>query len=181
MAKARQAGTSARVLLDTGDMDGACNRAYYAMFEAARAALRAAVAPPVELEAIRTHGGLITAFSLHLVKPGRIATEFGKSLNKVEELRLVADYKGDPIEPEDAAWAVREAQQFVQAIQTTFFGKSPKYNDSSESPHEFRSLATVGRTRMRLKLCARAMWQTTGIQRIDLTGFLFAWERRNPD
>lgn len=68
-----------------------------------------------------------------MVKSGRIATGFGKSLNKVEELRLVADYKGDPIEPEDAAWAVREAQQFVQVIQTTFFGKSQNYNDSSES------------------------------------------------
>jgi uncharacterized protein (UPF0332 family) len=42
MAKAWQAGTSARVLLENGDMDGACNRAYYAMFEAARAALRVA-------------------------------------------------------------------------------------------------------------------------------------------
>ena len=36
-----QAATSAKVLLDTGDMDGACNRAYYAMFDAACAALLA--------------------------------------------------------------------------------------------------------------------------------------------
>ncbi|WP_424219798.1 HEPN domain-containing protein [Azovibrio sp.] len=34
MAKAAQAAASAKVLLDTGDTDGACNRAYYAMFEA---------------------------------------------------------------------------------------------------------------------------------------------------
>ena len=39
MAKAVQAATSAKVLLDTGDADGACNRAYYALFDAARAAL----------------------------------------------------------------------------------------------------------------------------------------------
>ncbi len=38
MAKANQALASAKLLLDTGDADGACNRAYYAMFDAARAA-----------------------------------------------------------------------------------------------------------------------------------------------
>ena len=31
LAKAIQAAASAKVLLDTGDADGACNRAYYAM------------------------------------------------------------------------------------------------------------------------------------------------------
>ena len=36
MAKAAQAGESARTLLERGDADGACNRAYYAMFDAAR-------------------------------------------------------------------------------------------------------------------------------------------------
>ena len=40
MTKALQAAASAKVLLDTGDADGACNRAYYAIFDAARAALR---------------------------------------------------------------------------------------------------------------------------------------------
>lgn len=97
MAKAVQAATSAKVLLDAGDADGACNRAYYAMFDAARAALLASGAA-VEAEIARTHSGLITAFSLHLVKTGRVALELGKALNKAEELRLVADYKGDPVD-----------------------------------------------------------------------------------
>jgi uncharacterized protein (UPF0332 family) len=39
MAKAAQAVASARVLLETNDADGAANRAYYAMFDAAQAAL----------------------------------------------------------------------------------------------------------------------------------------------
>jgi hypothetical protein len=39
--KAQTAATSARILLNAGDVDGACNRAYYAMFDAARAALLA--------------------------------------------------------------------------------------------------------------------------------------------
>ena len=125
MAKAIQATASAKVLLDTGDADGACNRAYYAMFDAARAALLASGAP-VEAETARTHNGLIAAFSLHLVKTERVPVELGKALNKAEELRLVADYKGDSIEKEDAAWAVVQAQAFVQAMQTTFMPKAPK-------------------------------------------------------
>ncbi len=39
MRKAERALASARVLLQDGDPEGACNRAYYAMFDAARAAL----------------------------------------------------------------------------------------------------------------------------------------------
>ena len=119
MAKAIQAAASAKVLLDTGDSDGACNRAYYAMFDAARAASLASGAP-VEPEIAKTHNGLISAFSLHLVKTGRVPVELGRALNKAEELRLIADYKGDPIEKEDAAWAVSQAQAFVQAMQATF-------------------------------------------------------------
>ena len=91
LAKAIQAAASAKLLLDAGDADGACNRAYYAMFDAARAALLASGAP-VPAEIAKTHSGLISAFSLHLVKTGRVPVEFGKSLNKAEELRLIADY-----------------------------------------------------------------------------------------
>ena len=39
MAKSQRALASAQKLLEDNDGDGACNRAYYAMFDAARAAL----------------------------------------------------------------------------------------------------------------------------------------------
>ena len=119
LAKAIQAASSAQLLLDAGDDDGACNRAYYAMFDAARAALLASGAK-VEPEIAKTHGGLISAFSLHLVKTGRVPIELGRTLNKAEELRLIADYKGDPIERAAASWAVSEAHAFVQAMRDTF-------------------------------------------------------------
>jgi uncharacterized protein (UPF0332 family) len=48
------------------------------MFDAARAALIATQKPP-ESEAIKTHSGLISAFSLHLVKTGHVSVELGKS------------------------------------------------------------------------------------------------------
>lgn len=50
MAKARRAVLSAKVLLDVGDADGACNRAYYAMFDAARAAPTCARVTPLSAD-----------------------------------------------------------------------------------------------------------------------------------
>ena len=63
---------------------------------------------------------LISKFSLELVKSGQVSVELGKSLNKVEDLRLMADYKGDSILEEDAAWAVNQADIFVETLRTTF-------------------------------------------------------------
>lgn len=115
LLKANRALESARLLLESGDVDGACNRAYYAMFDAARAALIATRAP-VQAEVARTHSGLIAAFSMHLVKPGLIAVEHGRSLNKVEDLRLIADYKDDPVSADKATWALEQAVKFVAVI-----------------------------------------------------------------
>jgi uncharacterized protein (UPF0332 family) len=87
------------------------------MFDAARAALLATNAP-VLAEVARTHSGLITAFSLHLVKTGQVSVEHGRSLNKVEDLRLIADYKGDPVSLDNATWAVAVAEKFGAMVQT---------------------------------------------------------------
>lgn len=88
MQKGARALESARLLLDAGDADGARNRAYYAMFDAARAALASETSP----EDTRTHNGLIAAFRLRLVKTGRLPKELGRMLNRAEEVRLLADY-----------------------------------------------------------------------------------------
>lgn len=136
MTKAARAVTSARLLLVAGDTDGACNRAYYAMFAAARAALWATRAP-VEMEAVRTHSGLISAFSLQLVKTGHVPIELGRALNRAEELRLIADYKGDPVEPAQAAWAVEQAEAFVDAMRAEFLPPSP--SEESDAPGSLES------------------------------------------
>ena len=120
MSKAHRALASAFALLKEGDSDGACNRAYYAMFDAARAALLASHSP-VPPDIAKTHSGLITAFSLHLVKTGRLSLELGRALNKVEDLRLIADYKGDPLSIDDAQWATEQAHTFVTTIEQQFF------------------------------------------------------------
>lgn len=113
--KAVRAVKSAGLLLKSEDFDGACNRAYYAMFDAARAALLSANAG-ISSEMMKTHSGLISAFSMHFVKTGLVSIELGKTLNKAEDLRLIADYTGDLIDQEQAKWVVEQAEIFVNTI-----------------------------------------------------------------
>lgn len=120
MAKAERALSGARILLKNDDSEGACNRAYYAMFDAAQAALLAFVAEAEAAQSSgKTHRGLIAAFGKHLVLGGHIAVEFGAALNKVERLRLLADYTGDPVTTDDATWAVEQADAFIDAVRSS--------------------------------------------------------------
>ena len=112
MAKAEQAAASAKVLLETGDADGACNRAYYAMFDAARAALLAS-----GHDVGKTHKGVLNAFSDHLVKNGPLPKEMGRLLKHAETFRYVADYEGDPVQLSDAQRMVAQAETFLVAMQ----------------------------------------------------------------
>lgn len=73
-----------------------------------------------EIVFTKTHSGLISNFSLKLVKTGQVSVSLGKSLNKVEDLRLMADYKGDTVEYNYAAWAVEQANIFVIELINSF-------------------------------------------------------------
>ena len=119
MAKAEKACSASRLLLENGYTDDAINRAYYAMFDAARAALLASDAP-IELNKIRTHSGLIGAFGNYLVENGPVPKEMGRLLNQTKDVRLVADYDGVFVEPEDARTIVEQAEYFVAAMRERF-------------------------------------------------------------
>lgn len=71
------------------------------MFNAARAALLRHN-PDFRQDFGKTHSSLISAFSLHFVKNGHIPLEYGRMFNRLEELRLIADYKNDSIEADKA-------------------------------------------------------------------------------
>lgn len=116
MAKAVQASASARVLLDTGDADGACNRANYAMFDAARAVL---LVPGLDVG--KTHKGVLNAFSDRLVKNGFLPKELGRHLKRAETFRYVADYEWTPVELGDAIDMVRQAEVFIATLRQTMF------------------------------------------------------------
>jgi uncharacterized protein (UPF0332 family) len=115
MSKAERTLRAARSMLRDQDAEGACNRAYYAMFNAAHAALLAADIGAPEC-GYKTHGGLIAAFGKHLVLGGHVAAELGRSINQVQRLRQIADYVGDPPSLDDAARAVAQAEVFVSAM-----------------------------------------------------------------
>jgi uncharacterized protein (UPF0332 family) len=115
LERAARATISAQLLLDANDPNGACNRAYYAMFDAARAALQSAVGDP-QPERIKTHTGLISEFSVRLVKSGFVSTELGRSLSKVADIRLIADYSDEEVPRDKAAWAIEQASAFVEAM-----------------------------------------------------------------
>lgn len=120
IAKAGRALEEARVLLNANGFEGACNRAYYAMFDAAHAALLAADITVPEA-APKTHRSVIASFGLHLVKAGMFAPELGSALNKVERLRKLADYTGEVVAEEDARWAVSQAGEFVSKVREYMF------------------------------------------------------------
>ena len=120
IAKAIQAITSAKVLLKTGDADGASNRAYYAMFDAARAAL---IAAGVEIG--KTHRGVLNAFSARFIKDGPLPKNIGRFLKRAETFRYVADYEGSPVSLSDASELVAQAEQIVAAVRATCVPESP--------------------------------------------------------
>lgn len=119
MSKAERASTSARLLLNIGDTDGACNRAYYAMFDAARAAL-IVNEPSLERDFGKTHSGLLNVFSSKLIITGLVPNELGRLLKRAEGVRMVADYKGDTVLMSDAQEIVQHAELFVTEMKTLF-------------------------------------------------------------
>ena len=120
MRKADLALSTARLALNAGDTDSACNRAYYAMFDAAHAALFALGVEKFDAP-FKTHRGLIGMFGLHLVQGRHLAAEHGEALNAVQRLRQIADYSGDVVSLEDATRAVERAEAFAAAIKAKFF------------------------------------------------------------
>jgi uncharacterized protein (UPF0332 family) len=113
--KARTAARSAQALLDDGDQDGACNRAYYAVFDAARALLVHS-RPEAESESIRTHRGLISVFGQFVVKSGILSPDYGRFLGRLHNTRMIADYDRMSVSREQAEQAVKDAQHFFDEV-----------------------------------------------------------------
>jgi uncharacterized protein (UPF0332 family) len=119
MRKAERALDEARLLVLDSKTEGACNRAYYAMHDAAHAALLAAGFESPDA-IIRTHHSLIAEFGKKLVLSGHIDAAHGRAFNRVQEMRLLADYSAEPPPPEDARGAVEKAEAFVAAVKGKF-------------------------------------------------------------
>ncbi len=89
-AKAQVAAQSARLLCERGDTDGAINRAYYAVFGAARAALASVRA---SLAQSKRHGTIFVRFQKHLVDERGFPADHGRTfLSRQMSSRHAADY-----------------------------------------------------------------------------------------
>jgi uncharacterized protein (UPF0332 family) len=106
---------AARLLLDNGYPDEASSRAYYAMFDAARAALLS-VNAPTEAETARTHSGLMSAFARYVVGPGLVSRPIARTLAQAQHVRLIADYKGDEVRSAEASQVIEWAAAFIEAL-----------------------------------------------------------------
>ncbi len=120
--KATIAASSARLLLQAGDPYGASNRAYFAMFHAARYALTAVNS---KLAAAKTHKSVIGGFTLHFVKERGVDKRLGRMFIEARVLRETADYDQVPIGLNEAGRLVADMETFLTAIQVFFPDNSP--------------------------------------------------------
>ena len=109
-AKARLA--EARDLLRSRGYPGAINRAYYAIFTAARALLALK-----EIDS-RTHQAAFLLFHKHYVKTGLFPRELAELAKRAKGLREAADYDDYVKVPAaDARREVAAAAKFVRAVE----------------------------------------------------------------
>lgn len=119
LAKAEAALSEAQLLLGAGYTDGACSRAYYAMFDAAHAALFSLGIEGVTAP-IKSHSILVGRFGQSVVLAGHLPATHGEAINKAQRFREIADYSGDPISLDNAEWVVEQAADFVAAVRKKF-------------------------------------------------------------
>jgi uncharacterized protein (UPF0332 family) len=102
---------AARLLLEKKMYADAASRSYYAVFQAARAALATK-----GLDS-RKHSGIIGLFNQQFVKTGVLPKDYGKILKSSKDLRQASDYDDFyMISREEALAAVENATRFIRGI-----------------------------------------------------------------
>ena len=89
-----------------------CHSSYYAAFNAAHAAVS-----KYEIETPKTHQGLNMLWLKHFVGTGFVDKKTGVLLSRIENVRLAADYTGDPADFKQASTVLQMAETFVQAVE----------------------------------------------------------------
>ena len=120
---------SARYLRDGGYHDDAVGRAYYAVYEAAHAALGVLGIPEP-----KTHSGLASQFNRHCVMSGRMPKEVAGALGGLEDERSVADYFRVVPSAEEADEAIRKAENFVNAVRSEYLPHLQAAAGTSKGP-----------------------------------------------
>lgn len=105
----------ARVLLENDFARGASSRAYYAMFDAARAALWSIDPQLVET---KTHRTILRRFAQHCVRSGGLDPKLSRMILHAFELRNSADYDMDAITMETARSVFKDMETFMAEIRS---------------------------------------------------------------
>jgi hypothetical protein len=58
----------------------------------------------------------MSAFARHLVRPGLVSPDVGRTFAQAQHIRLIADYKDDPVSAAEAAKVVEWAAAFIEAL-----------------------------------------------------------------
>ncbi len=112
LAKARSKVRVARVLLSKEEWDDAVSRAYYGAYHAAQAVLL------TEGQRGESHKGVVQLFGLLLIKTGKFEKKWGRLLANLKDDREAGDYEAlSYLDEETARRAVREAEEFVSAVE----------------------------------------------------------------
>ncbi len=113
LAKAKENISAAELLFDNELYNASANRAYYAAFHAAMAALAAI---GVETEAI-SHPAVQSKFHAELIHRRKIYPSRLKSyLRVLQDERNTADYKQDSVSKKVASSQLKKAKDFVETI-----------------------------------------------------------------
>ena len=118
---ALDAEREAQALFELGLYRGACSRAYYAMFNMARALLLARGHEPA---ATKTHRTVLQTFSNEFVRNGPFDKSDGRELQRAAEARHLADY-GGRVPREDAERVMAALGKFMETAKAILSSIQP--------------------------------------------------------
>jgi uncharacterized protein (UPF0332 family) len=117
LARSRREIEAARLLGEADFGTQAVSRAYYAALYAAEEALGSLG------ESRSKHSGVIAAFGRLVVREGGLEEEMGRILRSLFEQRNDVDYGEAVALREDAELAIRDAERFVDAVESWLAGR----------------------------------------------------------
>ena len=116
--KAERALATARQVMGE-DPEAAVNRAYYACFYVAQAALLGVGERP------KSHAGTHNRFAFHFVATGRVPEEVARTLPSAAQARERADYNVLAVtNPRAAADLLADAERFVEVVRNEVEGEA---------------------------------------------------------
>lgn len=109
---ADEALSDSHYLLQDARLKAAINRAYYAMFYAAQAALSSG-----QVRMPKTHRGVLTLFNSHYVRTGKVNAQFARDFRTAFNLRQQSDYEAyTNVEETQVQDMVQKAEAFVTEV-----------------------------------------------------------------